>query len=285
MRKISSSLIYIYYIVHARAEKVKKKTGERVDKITVKAYNEIEKKENVMENYRKIDMHVHSSGMSLCSRVSVEEIVDCKKRLGYDGAVLVNHCQSWYYPKDEHKSFMEKLIKEYERGKAYADRQNFLFLLGVEVTIVDPFYSDWLLYGGEKDAFLRSPCLYELNQKQLFAFCEENDILLLQAHCYRPNAAPNYDMRPADPAYMHGLEVNCDKRDVDNRERCHSFAEEHGKILTCGTDYHHANNEYRGGTYLPDWVKTNADLKKYLRGTDKTFYFMEEKNFVCKIKK
>ena len=49
-----------------------------------------------MENYRKIDMHVHSSGMSLCSRVSVEEIVDCKKRLGYDGAVLVNKEREFY---------------------------------------------------------------------------------------------------------------------------------------------------------------------------------------------
>ncbi len=238
-----------------------------------------------MENFYKMDMHVHSSGVSLCSRIRVEEIVDCKKSLGYDGAILCNHCQSWYYPPSENEKFMKKVVDEYERGKAYAEKKDFRLLLGLEVSINEPFYSDWLLYGWEKETLLKAPCLYQYNQKQLFDFCQENDLLLLQAHPYRANTGYCDDMRPANPAYMHGVEVNCDKRDRANRGRCHSFAESHGKLLTCGTDYHFAENEYRGGTYLPDWVTTNADLKKYLRETKEIFYFMEEENFTFPIKK
>ena len=36
----------------------------------------------------KIDAHVHSKGISMCSHVSYQEIVEEKKKLGYDGIIL-----------------------------------------------------------------------------------------------------------------------------------------------------------------------------------------------------
>ena len=53
-----------------------------------------------MEKFIKIDPHVHSKEVSMCSQVTVEEIIDAKIELGYEGAILTNHCQEWYYPKE-----------------------------------------------------------------------------------------------------------------------------------------------------------------------------------------
>ncbi len=33
--------------------------------------------------------------------MTCEQIIDEKIRLGYDGAILTNHCQPWYYPAEE----------------------------------------------------------------------------------------------------------------------------------------------------------------------------------------
>ena len=111
------------------------------------------------KDYLKIDMHVHTKGVSKCSRVSVEEAIDLKSADGYDGMVLTNHCQSHYYPPEEHDKYICSVLEEYERGAKYAREKGFVFILGLEVTVRDPFYSDWLLYGVTED-FLKKQILH-----------------------------------------------------------------------------------------------------------------------------
>ena len=47
------------------------------------------------------------------------------------------------------------MIEEFYRGKAYADSKGFRLYLGLEVTLMQPHYADWLLYGITEE-FLRS---------------------------------------------------------------------------------------------------------------------------------
>ena len=210
-----------------------------------------------MQEFIKIDPHVHSKGISLCSHVSCQEIVDEKQRLGYEGAVLTNHCQRWYYPAEQHGAFIERVIEEFHQGKKYADEKGFRFYLGLEVSLDDPHYADWLLYG-TTEAFLRSsPCLYQLTQKQLFALCEEWGVVLVQAHPFRQS--------PCDPNYMHGVERNCSIGDLDKTERVEAFAKEHDLLVTVGTDYHGKDNLYRGGIYVPKTCTDSTDIAGYLR--------------------
>ena len=96
-----------------------------------------------MEKWIKIDPHVHSKGVSLCSKLTCGEIIDSKRALGYDGAVLTNHCQRWYYPAEEHKYFIERVIEEFSRGKAYADKVGFRWYLGLEVSLDEPLNVDY----------------------------------------------------------------------------------------------------------------------------------------------
>lgn len=224
------------------------------------------------KKWLKIDPHVHSKGISGCSRVSCEEIVDEKMKLGYDGVVLTNHCQSWYYKTEEHTSFMKKMIAEFRRGKAYADQMGFRFYLGIEVSLNEPHYADWLLYGVTEEFLLRSPCLYALTQKQLFEYCKEWGVVMIQAHPYRQS--------PCEPKYMHGVEINCSDEDLNKVSLVEKIAKENDLLVLCGTDYHFTERTFRGGIYVPESCQTAVDFAQWLREEGRVKVFFEERETV-----
>lgn len=223
------------------------------------------------KRFLKIDTHVHSRGVSLCSEVSCKEIIDQKKARGYDGVILMNHCQSWYYPVGQHTEYIERLLAEYKDGAAYAAERDFRFWLGIEVSLNEPHYADYLLFG-VTEAFLRNtPCLYALTQRELFALCEKNGVLMVQAHPFREGHSP------CAPKYMHGVEINCNFRDIGNVEKVESFAAENGLMITCGVDYHHVAQDYFGGMLASEACNSSADFVREMREEGKTRVFLQEK--------
>ena len=218
----------------------------------------------------KIDPHVHSKGISGCSHVSCREIIEEKKKLGYDGVILTNHCQRWYYPATEHAAFMERIIEEYRAGAAYAQTQDFQFWLGIEVTLHEPHYADWLLYGVTEEFLRQSPCLYALTQKQLFELCEEWGVVMIQAHPFRAGQSP------CEPKYMHGLEINCTPGDIEKAAWVEAFAKEHNLMVTCGTDYHFVERDFFGGIFVDEACQSATDFAKILLSTRETEIFLEK---------
>lgn len=235
-----------------------------------------------MEDFLRIDMHVHTKGVSKCSCVSVEEAVDLKIADGYDGFVLTNHCQSFYYPEREHGKYIESVIDEYKRAKDYGMLKGFKVFLGLEVSIHDPFYSDWLLYGATEEFLRDTPCLYKLNQRELYKVCQDGGVLLVQAHAYRSNLTYCDDMRPGYPDSLDGLEINCTPRDFDTREKILATAKEMGKFVVCGTDYHAPDGRVKGGTFLPRTLRTAKEIADYLRKIEKTELFFGKENISVK---
>jgi histidinol phosphatase-like PHP family hydrolase len=223
------------------------------------------------KSFLKLDPHTHSNGVSLCSRVSVEEIIDQKIQTGYQAIMLTNHCQSHYYPATEHGAYVERVIAEYKKAKAYGEKKNFVVLLGLEVTIVDPAYNDWLLFGVTEEILRKSPCFYQLSQKQLFDFCVENDMLLVQAHPFRNSG---WGVRE----YMHGVEINCSQSDIGRADEVVERALERGFLVTAGSDYHFPETK-QGGMFVPDTVQTSVDLVKYLKTTKQTQVFADGKEW------
>ncbi|MBE7086048.1 MAG: PHP domain-containing protein [Clostridiales bacterium] len=222
-----------------------------------------------MEEFIKIDSHVHSKGVSKCSRVTCEEIIDQKIALGYDGAVLTNHCQAWYYPPEEHAAWAKNFLEEYERGRKYAKARGFTFLLGIEISLNDPHYADWLVYG-VTESFLREvPAPYTLKQKELFEACEAYGMVMVQAHPYRQS--------PANVQYMHGVEINCTPGDLERADEVLAFAKQNKRLVTCGTDYHTADRDFFGGMMIPNGIETGEEFAKYLLSTIETKVFLKEK--------
>lgn len=224
------------------------------------------------QDFIKIDPHTHSCGVSVCSQARVEEIIDHKITLGYQGIVLTNHCQKHYYPESEHGAYIERVVEEYERAKAYGEKKNFLVLLGLEVSIWVPSYNDWLLYGVNEEILRKSPCLYNLTQKELFKFCEENGAVLVQAHPFRNSGW-------GETQFMHGVEVNCSGGDIFKAEAVIERAKECGLLVTAGSDYHNAKAN-KGGMFVPKWIKTSEDFARYLKTSEYTQIFAEEKSMI-----
>lgn len=222
-----------------------------------------------------IDPHVHSSGVSLCSRITCEKIIDNKIAAGYNGAVLTNHCQSWYFEPKNQNDWTERMIKEWENGALYAEKLGFKLLFGVEVTINDPIMSDWLLYGVTREFMRKCPCLYMLNQQQLFSLCSDNGVFLVQAHPLR------HSEYPALVKYMNGIEINCTPSDYEKKEKVIEFAQKNNLLLTCGTDYHSSDNVFKGGMIVPDDIKRAEDFAEYLFNATETALVLggEEKTF------
>ena len=228
----------------------------------------------MQKDWIKVDPHVHSKGVSGCSHVTCEQIIDEKMKLGYDGAILTNHCQSWYYAPEQHAEFMEKVIGEFQRGKAYADEKGFRFYLGIEVSLTDPHYADWLLLGVTEEFLRQSPCLYLLSQKALFDYCNQWGVVMIQAHPYRQS--------PCNPEYMHGVEINCTNSDLEKVAQVEEFAKEHDLLVVCGTDYLFVERTFRGGIYIPKECETAVDIANWMREEGQVKVFMEEKETLYK---
>ena len=225
--------------------------------------------------YIMIDAHTHSSGVSRCGRVTPKELIDQKMEQGYDGMVLTNHCQPWYYPSKEHAQYVENLIEEYRIAKAYGDQVGFRVLLGIEVTVLDPGHYDMLIYGATEEMLRASPCLYEMTQKQLFDFCNRYGALLVHAHPLRLSF-DGKEFGLADPKYIHGAEINCTPKDLVLKDELLRVAKENELLVTCGTDYHAPDRTFRGGMYVPDAVHTATDFAAYLKSASKTELFLED---------
>lgn len=240
----------------------------------------------MQEKWLKIDPHTHSKGVSRCAWATVEEIIDRKIEMGYDGAVLTNHCQMGYYPDVEHQNYVDRVLEEYEKGKRYAQGKGFEFWLGLEVSIHKPHYGDILLYGVTEE-FLRAVVApYLLSQRQLFDACEKYGVFMAQAHPYRPlppslqNATAAQDLM--DENFLHGAELNCNPGDLWRHESLVPEFLGKGLRVLCGTDYH-GGDGFFGGMFVPSSVSSGVDFARYLFNAKSTKIFREEKidEFPC----
>ena len=219
-----------------------------------------------MEGYTLVDAHVHSKEISKCSRVSGKEIVDTKIKEGYGGMVLTNHCQSWYYEPKDHIRFVRSLLGDWYSTNVYARKFDFKVFLGIEVTITKPAYRDFLLYGITEEFLMKSPCLYNLSQEELYKYCNGfGHVAMIQAHPFREGIVLG------DPKFMHGLEINCSPIDLDKADLVLKEAKKNGLRVTCGTDYHGILRPVNGGIYLPESISSAEEMGKYLLSTDATY--------------
>lgn len=150
-----------------------------------------------------IDAHIHSKGISLCSRLSYREMLDQCAEDSVDGIVLTNHLKENYIGKEPYSAWKERYVEEYNAAREYGASIGVTVLFGVEVTLSINPVVDYALYGIDEQEFLHSPVLYALSQRELFTYCTDRSALLIQAHPYRNGAVPQ------DPRYLHGVEINC----------------------------------------------------------------------------
>ena len=135
----------------------------------------------------KIDMHTHCLPVSRCAHHQPNELPEIFKKNGIDAIVLTNHC----YPNhcDPLSSNLNEQTKIYidifNRCKIAGDKIGFKVFFGSEIKLInEPNKPEFLLYGLSEEDFLSSYPLYNASQKELFDFCEQKNIIMVQSHPY-----------------------------------------------------------------------------------------------------
>lgn len=220
----------------------------------------------------KVDLHCHCNPGSQCATVSPEESPALLKAAGVDGMVLVNHC----YPR--HCNSLTSDIKEqpyryvevYHRAKKAGEAVGVKVFFGAEVTLINEAKKmEFLLYGISEEDFIESFPLYTYSQKELFEYCNQKDILMIQAHPFRDEQGHSL----ADVRYMHGIEaMNEHINFADHFEEAVRIAKEHNLIITGGCDYHYPQQAGMGGMILPDTIEDQFMLRDDLRSHPPRFF-------------
>lgn len=127
--------------------------------------------------------------------------------------------------------------------------------------INEPNKPEFLMYGLSEKDFIDSYPLYNLTQKDLFAFCNNKNVLMVQAHPYRSEQG----YQPADMRYVHGVEVYNPHLLFDSRYReSLELAVSNSKIKTSGSDFHIKDQAGLAGMIIPDSISDQFMLRDYL---------------------
>ncbi len=225
-----------------------------------------------------IDTHVHTKGVSMCGQMTYKEVIDYKKKIGYGGMILTNHCQTFYFDNMSYSDYAEMVIKEYRLAKEYGDSVGFEVFYGLEVSVDLPHYSDIVLIG-VTDRFMRETSgLCFMSHEELYNLSKKYGIIVVQAHPYRQNALPyrpNTNMSPLDPKYLDGIEINCKSSDIGYKDKVIDFAERGNLLVTCGTDFHRITDDRLLGLEIPDGISETKELIEYLSGNKQTTAYLD----------
>lgn len=206
-----------------------------------------------------IDAHIHTSGVSRCSRRTPAQIIAQCLADGTDGIVLTNHCDISYTKELGYRDWCKIYVEEFYLTKELGEQYGVKVFFGVEVETIELKKVHYLIYGITPEEFLVSPELYLMNQKKLFEYCEANGFALFQAHPYRNGTLPQ------NPLYLHGVEISCHAtHKTTMSESVRGFAKEHNLFISCGSDFHGDTYKAKCGMYISDDVSDEKMFKEYI---------------------
>lgn len=213
----------------------------------------------------RIDMHTHCLPVSRCAHHQPEELPEVFLKSGIDTIVLTNHC----YP--DHLIPLSTDLKEqadiyldvYHRCKVKGEEIGVKVLFGVELKLInEPNYPEFLLYGLSEKEFLESYPLFNMTQRELFDFCNEKNILMVQAHPFRVEQG----YAPCDMRYVHGIEVyNAHPSFALKFEESNTLADRNKLFKTAGTDFHVEAQAGLCGIIAPDTIEDQFMLRDYIK--------------------
>lgn len=207
-----------------------------------------------------IDLHVHSSGISTCCKITGEESVRRARAAGLDGMVLTNHYYRGYVSDGDFDAFARRYVAEYERAKAYADGVGFPLFFGIELTAEAYDDAHILIFGVDPGFVLSHPQLMEYDRQTLYDAVHAAGGILVHAHPLRRGGRFN------DMSLLDGVELNCHlSYEGPQTDPVISFAREQGVFVTCGSDYH-GDVPFRPacGVCFPEGTDSEGKIRDYL---------------------
>lgn len=218
-----------------------------------------------------IDLHAHSSGISKCCRIPIEEVLLAARRVGIDGVVLTNHYQKNYVTGGDYAAFARRYVAEFHRAQACAEKLGARVFFGIEVTAERHPGVHLEIYGVEEQFILDYPEIFELTQEEMYRLVKSHGGYLIQAHPYRRGD------RLLDVKYLDGIEINCHPLyESTHFAALKDIAHDAGILLTCGGDFHADTHRARCGVYLPDELRDTKEILQYLDASESVRLCVQE---------
>lgn len=209
----------------------------------------------------KTELHCHSNDISLCARVSTEDIVKKYTEAGYTSLVLTNHFNDYTMQATGSKNWdewVDKYIAAYEKLKR--DAQGKLnILLGMELRFEENI-NDYLVFGVTEEFMKKYPDMLDMNPEKFHKIAQENGCLFIQAHPFRNG------MTVVLPSHLDGVEVYNGHLGHDSRnDIANLWAEKFNLIKTSGTDFHYNDVPANAGIITEDEITDMSQLIEILK--------------------
>lgn len=215
----------------------------------------------------KIDLHVHTSEVSMCGRLTARETVEKYKAADYDAIVITNH-----YNRDTADHFARHGIPDfnahyrqtYDLARKIGEEVGLLVLPGYELRF-DENFNDYLVYGMPDDVCDDYKTLFASHPREFGALARERGFLFYQAHPFRNH------MQVTSPSCLFGIEVkNGNPRHDSRNDIAEQWAEKFGLHRIAGSDCHEITDVGITGIETSRDVRTVDDLVAILREDDYT---------------
>lgn len=213
----------------------------------------------------KYELHLHTSEVSACARVSAREIPALYADRGYDVIVVTDHYREGFFDPKRYKNW-DDAIDAYVRGYYIlgneAIKHGIRVLLGMELTIKGGL-DDFLIYGIDEKFLRKHPKLFKKNIKSIYKIAEKNNLFVAQAHPFR-----KYTKRVVEK-YIHGIEVvNGSHMHNSNNNMASRYADEHNLVKIGGSDFHYKKDLARSGIIMNNLAETSEEFAQLLFNND-----------------
>lgn len=221
---------------------------------------ELKAKLSLTYRYR-IELHAHTTPVSVCSQITPKEMAETYKNLGYSAVVVTNHF-IYQHNGSEKEEYIDFFLNDFEQTEKYGKELGIKVYLGAELRFTENS-NDYLLFGVDKKILEE---IYDYLPYGIENFRSKyimQDSVFIQAHPMRNG------METVEPALLDGIEVfNMHPAHNSKVGLASVYAKENNHlIVTAGSDFHHPNVDHEGlaairATHLPEDTFGLAKLLK-----------------------
>ena len=213
----------------------------------------------------RIELHAHTSPVSVCSEISPEDLVRIYSKKGFHGVVITNHFIPSLLSMSEDKA-IDWYISDYEKAVAEAESYGIKIYLGAEIRFSENI-NDYLIYGVNRE--ILKTC-YRYLKGTVSSFREKvqlPDSVFLQAHPVRNG------MEHCDPGILDGMEcMNLHPNHNSRVGLATRYAYKNGlSIKTAGTDFHHPGQEALAALRTKQLPADSFEIARILKSGDYLF--------------
>lgn len=185
----------------------------------------------------RYEIHLHTSPVSRCARVNVEDSLKFYKDRGYDGVFITNHFPNErleFYNVMTYEEQMRYHFSDYFLGAELSNKIGIKVFCGTEMSFLG---TDFLVFGLDMDWYIDHPEIMTMHASERLAYLRENGAFIIHAHPFRERAA--IDHFRLFPRLVDGVEIHNAKGDENENDMALSYAEHYGLIHFAGSDNHH----------------------------------------------